>query len=162
MKSCLLFLSGSFSNLRKFLHTQVLNMLSRTREVPSVLALSSSFLLDSCPVNPSHLGFPSLLILPSQCQDFSGLAFLSTEVWKLTLGNKRGQQLGLISLVSSLRNHCPTLLWPKSENHCFLCFPQFISCFGNKEGKNRNPLLQLGLKQKVLLIYDDAKLSKML
>ena len=154
-------LSGSFSNLRKFLHTYVLRAFSRSPVLCLWTGLPS---LIPCPGNIDHLGCPELPTLFSHLRDSSGISlglFLCSGVWKLTPGDKQtGSTIGLISFVSSLSGitalHCLLLnVWKP----LFLIFSQFICCFRREE--KLGPVTPIWLKAEVS-IYDETKFSNVL
>lgn len=164
-------MSGSFSNLRKFLHIPVLNILSKRHEwgllqVFSALCFSKQLFFRWYSALWTLPTGPELPTLSSPLQDFSGLClgFLS-QYCSLEIHSRKitGAMIGFISFASPLSGitilHCLQLM---SENHCFLYLPQFIHWVRNKEGKSRDLLLQFGLKHMLLLIYDVTKFSRML
>lgn len=131
--------SGSFSNLRKFLHTYVLNILSRGlgRELSQISVLCLWATLTSlipCPRNTGHLGCPEVPTLFSQLRDSSGILLgfcLCAGVWKLSPGDKQTgatkDSFHLFLLSQELLSYIACCLM--SKHHCFLYFPQSISYF---------------------------------
>ena len=81
-----------------------------------------------CPVNSTCLGIPSSVL---SIHGRAPPGFPPPAPWPgKSLGSKLGQGWGLPRLFSTSQGSLPCVAWcPISENHCFLYFVQFFSCF---------------------------------